>query len=811
MGTVAAVMVAVVVAAGLAWSSSAGNVTYDGRSLIIGGQRKILFSGSIHYPRSTPEMWPSLIQKARAGGLDAIQTYVFWNVHEPLQGQYDFAGRYDLVRFVKEIQAQGLYVSLRIGPFIESEWKYGGLPFWLHDVPGIVFRSDNEPFKFHMQRFVSKIVSMMKSERLFASQGGPIILSQIENEYQNVEPAFHAKGPPYVRWAAAMAVGLETGVPWMMCKQDDAPDPVINACNGMNCAETFKGPNSPNKPLLWTENWTSMFQRFGEEPYIRTAEDIAFATALFIARGGSFVNYYMYHGGTNFGGFGSSYVTTSYYDQAPIDEYGLIRQPKWGHLRELHAAVKSCSDALLTGRHKNFSLGQLQEVNVFEEASGKCAAFLSNSDRRHSATVQFRNAVYELPAKSISILPDCHTVVFNTAKVNSQWRTRSNTVRQVLDHPERWGAFGDRIVSMGAAPFSATGLLEQMTTTKAETDYLWYSTSYEYRSRIGRPVLHVYSLGHVVHAFINGVYAGSSRDVPGVPGTVLEKEIALHQGENNISLLSVMVGLPDSGAYLERRVAGLRRVTIRGSRNRTEDLIRYHWGYQRGLWGEKLKIYTQDGSSKVDWMASGVSSGRRLTWFKTTFDSPPGVDPVALNLGSMGKGEAWVNGLSIGRYWVSRRTPNGRPSQSLYHIPRSFLEPSGNLLVLFEEETGNPLQVSVDTISVRGICGVISEDHPPSLFSRPPPLRQRRPPSVDLQCPAGSTISAVDFASFGTPTGDCRSYATGGCHVFSSKAFVEEACVGKEECSISVSAEQFGGGNPCPGAVKSLLVVASCG
>ncbi|CAA6668431.1 unnamed protein product [Spirodela intermedia] len=782
MGTVAAVMVAVVVAAGLAWSSSAGNVTYDGRSLIIGGQRKILFSGSIHYPEARRDVAVSHTE-SQGGGLDAIQTYVFWNVHEPFRDRlggpppfsdrYDFAGRYDLVRFVKEIQAQGLYVSLRIGPFIESEWKYGGLPFWLHDVPGIVFRSDNEPFKFHMQRFVSKIVSMMKSERLFASQGGPIILSQIENEYQNVEPAFHAKGPPYVRWAAAMAVGLETGVPWMMCKQDDAPDPVINACNGMNCAETFKGPNSPNKPLLWTENWTSMFQRFGEEPYIRTAEDIAFATALFIARGGSFVNYYMYHGGTNFGGFGSSYVTTSYYDQAPIDEYGLIRQPKWGHLRELHAAVKSCSDALLTGRHKNFSLGQLQEVNVFEEASGKCAAFLSNSDRRHSATVQFRNAVYELPAKSISILPDCHTVVFNTAKVNSQWRTRSNTVRQVLDHPERWGAFGDRIVSMGAAPFSATGLLEQMTTTKAETDYLWYSTSYEYRSRIGRPVLHVYSLGHVVHAFINGVYAGSSRDVPGVPGTVLEKEIALHQGENNISLLSVMVGLPDSGAYLERRVAGLRRVTIRGSRNRTEDLIRYHWDDVR---------------------------------------FPPGVDPVALNLGSMGKGEAWVNGLSIGRYWsrVEHRTA-GLLNHCKYHIPRSFLEPSGNLLVLFEEETGNPLQVSVDTISVRGICGVISEDHPPSLFSRPPPLRQRRPPSVDLQCPAGSTISAVDFASFGTPTGDCRSYATGGCHVFSSKAFVEEACVGKEECSISVSAEQFGGGNPCPGAVKSLLVVASCG
>ncbi|TKY73788.1 Beta-galactosidase 6 [Spatholobus suberectus] len=122
-------------------------VTYDGRSLIIDGQRKILFSGSIHYPRSTPQMWPDLIAKAKQGGLDVIQTYVFWNLHEPQPGKYDFSCRYDLVRFVKEIQAQGLYVCLRIGPFIESEWTYGGFPFWLHDVPGIVYRTDNEPFK----------------------------------------------------------------------------------------------------------------------------------------------------------------------------------------------------------------------------------------------------------------------------------------------------------------------------------------------------------------------------------------------------------------------------------------------------------------------------------------------------------------------------------------------------------------------------------------------------------------------------------------------------------------------------------------
>lgn len=113
--------------------------------------------------------------------------------------------------------------------------------------------------------------------------------NQIENEYGMVARAFKQEGKSYVKWAAKLAVELDTGVPWVMCKQDDAPDPLvgfymffpqcgfflllirylcylivsvmrqINACNGRQCGETFRGPNSPNKPPVWTENWTSLY------------------------------------------------------------------------------------------------------------------------------------------------------------------------------------------------------------------------------------------------------------------------------------------------------------------------------------------------------------------------------------------------------------------------------------------------------------------------------------------------------------------------------------------------------------------------
>ncbi|CAN1176099.1 Beta-galactosidase 16 [Linum perenne] len=790
-------------AAGIDDRAAAGNATtrgvsYDGRSLIIDSRHRILFSGSIHYPRSIPEMWPSLISKAKEGGLDVIQTYVFWNLHEPQQGQFDFSGRADIVRFIKEIHAQGLYVTLRIGPFIESEWTYGGLPFWLHDVPGIVFRSDNKPFKDHMQRYVGKIVNMMKAENLYASQGGPIILSQVENEYQTVESAFGDKGPSYVRWAAGMAVQLQTGVPWVMCKQDDAPDPVINTCNGYKCDQTFNGPNSPNKPSMWTENWTSFLQVYGNETKKRTAQDIAFHVALFIARKGSYVNYYMYHGGTTFGRHAAAYVTTSYYDEAPIDEYGLIRQPKWGHLKELHAIIKSCSQALLTGVQHSFPLGPQQDAYVFRGTSGQCTAFLVNKDRTQVARVVFQNTTYALPRRSISILPDCKTVAFNTAKLTTQRNTRSMILRQKLSSAEKWQEYKETIPDFDSTAIRANKLLDQLSTTKDTSDYLWYTFRFALNSTNRKSKLNVHSHGHVLHAYVNGIHKGSAHGSHTQRAFVMEVPIDLQEGVNNIALLSATVGFPDSGAYLERKVAGLCRVSTQN-----KDFTNYSWGYQIGLLGERLQIYRDDGQNRVQWNGFGSSVHRSLTWYKTHFDAPAGSDPVAMDLSSMGKGEAWVNGQSIGRYWMSYRTPKGQPSQTWYHIPRSFLKPTGNLLVLLEEETGLPPGITVNTVSITKVCQYASELHVSM---------------VQLSCPQNQTISNIIFASFGAPLGDCKSYAFSNCHSPSSRHIVEkypnseilsQACVGKKDCTISLSKQNFGG-DPCPGITKALLVDARC-
>ncbi|KAK1260473.1 Beta-galactosidase 6 [Acorus gramineus] len=456
-------------------SGFATTVTYDHRALVIDGHRRVLLSGSVHYPRTTPEVWPDIIRKSKDGGLDVIETYVFWNYHEPVRGQYYFEGRFDLVRFVKVVQKAGLFVHLRIGPYACAEWNYGGFPLWLHFIPGIQFRTSNTPFKNEMERFLIMIVDMMKEEKLFASQGGPIILAQVENEYGNVEWAYGVGGELYVNWAASMAVSLNTTVPWIMCQQADAPDPVINTCNGFYC-DGFT-PNSPSKPAMWTENYCGWFLAFGYAVPYRPVEDLAFSVARFFERGGTFQNYYMYFGGTNFGRTaGGPLVATSYDYDAPIDEYGFIREPKWSHLRDLHKAIKNCERHLVASDPTYMSLGAKLEAHVYNNSEG-CAAFLANIDNNADANVSFHGNLYRLPAWSVSILPDCKNVIFNTAKVCSSYENKMNVEYNIASSAWYW--YEEHVGFWSDSSFTEPGLLEQINTTKDASDYLWYFTAPE--------------------------------------------------------------------------------------------------------------------------------------------------------------------------------------------------------------------------------------------------------------------------------------------------------------------------------------------
>ncbi|XP_030507420.2 beta-galactosidase 9-like [Cannabis sativa] len=840
------------------------NVSYDHRAMIVDGKRRMLISAGIHYPRATPEMWPDLIEKSKEGGADVIQTYVFWNGHEPVKGEYNFDGRYDLVKFVKLVGSSGLYLHLRIGPYVCAEWNFGGFPVWLRDIPGIEFRTDNAPFKDEMQRFVKKIVDLMREEQLFSWQGGPIIMLQIENEYGNIEGKFGQGGKDYVKWAAKMALSLGARVPWVMCKQTDAPDEVIDACNGYYC-DGYK-PNSYNKPTLWTENWDGWYTTWGGRLPHRPVEDLAFAVARFYQRGGSFQNYYMYFGGTNFGRTsGGPFYITSYDYDAPIDEYGLLSEPKWGHLKDLHAAIKLCEPSLVAADSPQYiKLGPKQEAHVYSEnvlgedlnfslnqTKSRCSAFLANIDEHNSATVTFRGQKYNLPAWSVSILPDCKNTVFNSAKVAAQTSVKSvesslslssdislsqqfGTKNFSVYVTKSWMTVKEPIGIWSNDSFTVQGILEHLNVTKDYSDYLWYISriyisdediSFWEENNIS-PAVKIDSMRDVLRVFVNGKLEGT------VSGRWVKvfQPVQFVKGYNDLVFLSQTVGLQNYGAFLEKDGAGFRgEVKLTGFRNGDIDLSKSLWTYQVGLKGEFLKIYAAEENDKAEWTDLSPDADPSIfTWYKSYFDAPAGTNPVALDLASMGKGQAWVNGHHIGRYWTivapkggcqnvcdyrgaynsDKCTTNcGKPTQTLYHIPRAWLKDSNNLLILFEETGGNPLEISVKTRTTRYICGQVSESHYPPLHKWS--TKNDLTPEMQLRCENGYTISSIEFASYGTPQGSCQKFALGKCHASNSLAIVSKACIGRKSCSVEISNLAFGG-DPCRRVIKTLAVGAIC-
>ncbi|XP_050937705.1 beta-galactosidase-like [Cucumis melo] len=704
-------------------------------------------------------MWPDLIQKAKDGGLDAIETYIFWDRHEPRRRKYDFSGHLNFIKFFQLVQDAGLYVVMRIGPYVCAEWNYGGFPLWLHNMPEIQLRTDNQVYKNEMQTFTTKIVNMCKQANLFASQGGPIILAQIENEYGNVMTPYGNAGKTYINWCAQMAESLNIGVPWIMCQQSDAPQPIINTCNGFYC-DKFS-PNNPKSPKMFTENWVGWFKKWGEKDPYRSAEDVAFSVARFFQSGGVFNNYYMYHGGTNFGRTsGGPFITTSYDYNAPLDEYGNLNQPKWGHLKQLHASIKLGEKILTNGTHSDKKFGSFVTLTKFSNpTTGERFCFLSNTNDTNDATVDLKaDGKYFVPAWSVSILNGCKKEVFNTANINSQ----TSMFVKVQNEKENaqlswvWAPEAMTDTLQGKGTFKANLLLEQKGTTADFSDYLWYMTDVK------------------------------------TNGTSALQNVTLQ--------VNTKEGLKNYDAFYDTVPTGIDRgpIYLIEDGNVTTNLSSNLWSYKVGLNGEKEQLYNPMFSKGTNWSKLNKTSvERRMTWYKTSFKTPSGIDPIALDMQGMGKGEAWINGQSIGRFWPSFIAGNdncseacdyrgaydpskcvencGNPSQRWYHIPRSFLSDDTNTLVLFEEIGGSPQQVSVQTITIGTICGNANEGS-----------------ILELSCQGGHIISEIQFASYGNPKGKCGSFKQGSWDVTNTALFVEKTCIGMKNCSIDVSAKSFG-------------------
>ncbi|KDP33945.1 hypothetical protein JCGZ_07516 [Jatropha curcas] len=423
--------------------------------------------------------------------------------------------------------------------------------------------------------------------------------------------------------------------------------------------------------------------------------------------------------------------------------------------------------------------------------------------------------MYFVPAWSVSILQGCKNEVFNSAKVNVQTSLMVKKLHE-NDNPQTlswmWAPENIRDALNGNGNFRAKQLLEQKEATSDASDYLWYSTRVDHNDTIKNNVtLHVNFSGQVLYAYVNRRLIGSQWGYT----FVFEKPALLNPGPNIITLLSVTVGLQNYGEFFDEGpegIAGGPVQLIHG--NTTIDLSSNLWAYKIGLHGEAKRLYDPNSlHGNLFRTSDELPVGRAMTWYKTKFQAPSGTDPVVLDLQGMGKGHAWVNGRSLGRFWPTQISDSngcsstcdyrgnysgdkcltncGNSSQRWYHVPRSFLKKGRNTLILFEEVGGNPSNVSFQIVTVGTICGSAYEGS-----------------TLELSCTGGRIISDIEFASYGDPQGSCGSFNKGDFEATHSVSAVERACVGKQNCQLPVSNATFGATNF--GSTARLAVQALC-
>ncbi|KAF5182532.1 Beta-galactosidase [Thalictrum thalictroides] len=405
-----------------------------------------------------------------------------------------------------------------------------------------------------------------------------------------------------------------------------------------------------------------------------------------------------------------------------------------------------------------------------------------------------------------------------------------------LPSTSTWGWYKEQIGVQSEYSFTSSSLLEQINTTKDTSDFLWYTTSIDIKEKLQpgemkEVFLSIESLGHAALIFVNNKVIGFGYGNHDDANFTFNKKIKLSQGNNSLAVLSMMIGLQNYGPWFDIVGAGIISVFIIDI-NAKRDLSSQEWTYQVGLEGEYLGLHKLSLANSSLWTSGNdLPANQSLIWYKTSFIAPKGNGPLALNLASMGKGQAWVNGQSIGRYWSSYLAPStgcnsscdyrgsydaskclkncGQPAQILYHVPRSWVHSGENLLVFHEELGGDPSNISVLTRIDQEICAHVYQSDPPAVDSwTPDSLFMSLIPEVRMSCEQGWYISSINFASFGTPTGQCGQLSHGTCHSQNTSKIVEEACVGREGCSIPISTAVLG--DPCPGMLKSLAVEALC-
>lgn len=322
---------------------AAQNFTIGKSTFLLNGKPFTVKAAELHYTRIPAPYWEHRIEMCKALGMNTICLYVFWNIHEQTEGQFDFTGQNDIAAFCRLAQKHGMYVIVRPGPYVCAEWEMGGLPWWLLKKKDIVLRTLDPYFMERTAIFMKEVGKQLAPLQI--TRGGNIIMVQVENEY-----GAYAVDKPYVSAIRDIVKSAGfTEVPLFQCDWSSTFDRnglddllwTINFGTGANIEQQFKRLKEarPETPLMCSEFWSGWFDHWGRKHETRPAKSMVQGIKDMLDRNISF-SLYMAHGGTTFGHWGGannpsySAMCSSYDYDAPISEPGWTTD-KYFQLRDL--------------------------------------------------------------------------------------------------------------------------------------------------------------------------------------------------------------------------------------------------------------------------------------------------------------------------------------------------------------------------------------------------------------------------------------------------------------------------------------------
>ena len=756
------------------YSGKPYQVTYNRQSLILNNTTKAVFiGGSMHPSRAAAkESWERALDEAVHNGLNLVTMYVFWSAHQPFANEpIDWSLPYsqklqstsknelgwNLAEAIQSCGQRGLFVHVRIGPYTCAEYSFGGLPEWIPVLyPNITMRRMDPVWLQLMENFVTNATAYLTQHKLWAHQGGPILMAQIENELGSENGAFMEAANEQTSEIGSSSLENLQSKPSLTELQDYAdwcgdlvervaPSQILwTMCNGLSANNTIDSYNGDwgaiswlethgdngrvqiSTPPLWTEDEQG-FQIWGETPEKPSdyfwgikATDAAKNALRWIARGGFHLNYYMWWGGYNLSREAASGIMNAYATDAVLCPSGERRQPKFGHLTNLHEVIASIAPLLvvssdpivpqpvdvLNNDDGSWSKGSDQvafvyfdegikdsetpKEAIFVENNGKDAITVRVSRTINRDTTDDEKIILNMEPYSAIILVD-GVVAFGSATLGPETTSfqRVNLFNFVplLD----WSSWQEVPVSIkyskqchdfsaiSTMPIEQTKLLHQQ--DPMWTDYVWYSTELELFAGFeeGGMLEIEGQKGMTLVLFINGRYQGTAANFEHSEGryTFTIPIEPLGEGVHQISILSESLGYHNLvgrwGGGVGPKPKGITGDVTLITESTNHSLVDGRaWCSVGGLEGEhRLLNALQDENEGKDrnWrhplLLPSYERHHGPRWTSTYFDTPlfDSVDERLYLSITRGRGHIYLNGHDMGRYWnITRADPESNPS-----------------------------------------------------------------------------------------------------------------------------------------------------